>query len=292
MQMSKNYTHICQIMQQKAATTTSNTLHPSDDVSHFAGCQRKRIRNIRATAFSLSHPLSLILHDADIERNGRKLQDKIPFAKCNVISFVVFVPTWWNVPNLISLSFRPSVVLTTTTNDRREKNTHTIQNVPYNLKAKWSAVWIPKKKKHWVKPFAFARTRLIFKNATTKPRIHLVSLPLLSEQLFSLVACYCCCVPLFAAFFSARTILCTIFSNIRLLFTLFFSVLLLPLFLVEWFFLLFFFVCLFIHTFLTLRHAVVCLLSECVFFLQFVGSNTHFGRTLCIEAPIWFLFRW
>lgn len=135
---------LCSKKQQKAATTTtSNVLHPSDDVSHFTGCQRKRIRSIRVTAFSFS----LIRHDDNIERSGGKLQDKIPFAQCNVISFVVFVPTWWNFPNWISLSFRLSAVLTTTTNSRttrrEKKRTHTFQNVPYsafNLKAKWSVV--------------------------------------------------------------------------------------------------------------------------------------------------------
>lgn len=143
----------------------------------------------------------------------------------------------------LDFSFLPTPIRFNDNDQQSTRKTHTHAYTKFRMSSTQHstsslAEVYTRRKKHWVKPFiAFARTLLIFKNATAKSRVYWFHCRCFSSgySLWSLAITSC--VPLFTAFFSVRTILCTIFSNIPLLFILFAS--LLPLFLVKWFFLFF-----------------------------------------------------
>lgn len=146
--------------------------------------------------------------------------------------------------------------------------------------------------KHWDKVYVCYVYFWYSKIATQKPKgywIHCRCFP----NNYILVPWKSCYFLLYFILFSTFENLCTLctWSPAIFRYNFFFS------FVVSngMIFLVFFY--LFIHTFLTLRHAAMCL-QKVLFvvffsalFLLFFCSPSHFGQTICIEPSIWFMLR-
>lgn len=147
------------------------------------------------------------------------------------------------------------------------------------------------RKKHWVKPLAFARTLLIFKNATTKPRVYWFHCRCFRSN-YSLWSLAIVALFAYSLHFSQHApFLCTISSNILPLFIRF-SLLLPPLFLLEWLFLFFF--CLFVYSYILKFKARshvstkwMCFFLPSLRWLQqtFWSNDLHWGTNM-IHDPL------